>query len=133
MGALTPLAERADATPTPAEMRAAPAMAISAPDTLHLPFFSQEPENHDVVKFAPPLGALADRSLVFEAAPEKDRLDFARVYLGLTRGWLFVHVPVTYALVVLSVLHVIVVYAYFPRISSKNIPVIRSTRRSSNG
>ncbi|MEQ1524827.1 MAG: hypothetical protein ABL936_26515, partial [Aestuariivirga sp.] len=32
---------------------------------------------------------------------EKDRLDFARVSLGLTRGWLFVHVPVTYALIVL--------------------------------
>lgn len=43
---------------------------------------------------------------------EKDRLDFARVYLGLTKGWLFVHVPVTYALMVLTVLHVIVVYAF---------------------
>jgi hypothetical protein len=43
---------------------------------------------------------------------EKDRLDFARVYLGLTKGWLFVHVPVTYALLVLMVLHVIVVYAF---------------------
>jgi len=43
---------------------------------------------------------------------EKDRLDFARVSLGLTRGWLFVHVPVTYALMVLMVLHVLVVYAF---------------------
>ena len=43
---------------------------------------------------------------------EKDRLDFARVYLGLTRAWLFVHGPVTYALAVLIVLHVIVVYAF---------------------
>jgi hypothetical protein len=43
---------------------------------------------------------------------EKDRLDFARVYLGLTKGWLFVHVPVTYALVVLAVLHILVVYAF---------------------
>ena len=43
---------------------------------------------------------------------EKDRLDFARVYLGLSKGWLFVHVPVTYALVVLTVLHIIVVYAF---------------------
>ena len=43
---------------------------------------------------------------------EKDRLDFARVYLGLTKGWLFVHVPVTYALIVLAVLHVLVVYAF---------------------
>jgi hypothetical protein len=43
---------------------------------------------------------------------EKDRLDFARVYLALTKGWLFVHVPVTYALIVLTVLHVVVVYAF---------------------
>jgi hypothetical protein len=43
---------------------------------------------------------------------EKDRLDLARVHLGLTKGWLFVHVPVTYALVVLTVLHVLVVYAF---------------------
>ena len=43
---------------------------------------------------------------------EKDRLDFAHVYFGLTRSWLFVHVPVTYALIVLSVLHVLIVYAY---------------------
>jgi hypothetical protein len=43
---------------------------------------------------------------------EKDRLDFARVYLSLTRGWLFVHVPFTYALIVLMVLHILVVYAF---------------------
>ena len=43
---------------------------------------------------------------------EKDRLDFARVYLGLTKGWLFVHVPVTYALMVLMVVHILVVYAF---------------------
>jgi hypothetical protein len=43
---------------------------------------------------------------------EKDRLDFAHVYLGLSKGWLFVHVPVTYALVVLTVLHILVVYAF---------------------
>lgn len=43
---------------------------------------------------------------------DKDRLDFARVSLGLARGWLFVHVPVTYGLIVLTVLHVLVVYAF---------------------
>lgn len=43
---------------------------------------------------------------------EKDRLDFARVFFGLNRGWLFVHVPVTYGLIMLVVLHVIVVYAF---------------------
>ena len=43
---------------------------------------------------------------------DKDRLDFARVSLGLTRAWLFVHVPVTYALIVLTVAHVLVVYSF---------------------
>lgn len=43
---------------------------------------------------------------------EKDRLDFTSVYLGLTRGWLFVHVPATYALTVLVVLHILVAYAF---------------------
>ncbi len=43
---------------------------------------------------------------------EKDRLDFTSVHLWLTKGWLFVHVPVTYALIVLTVLHVLVVYAF---------------------
>jgi hypothetical protein len=46
---------------------------------------------------------------------EKDQLDFARVYLGLAKGWPFVHVPVTYALIVLTVLHVLVVYAFSSR------------------
>jgi hypothetical protein len=43
---------------------------------------------------------------------EKDRLDFAAVHFALTKGWLFIHVPVTYALIVLTVLHVLVVYAF---------------------
>jgi hypothetical protein len=43
---------------------------------------------------------------------EKDRLDFTGVSLGLAKSWLFVHVPVTYALIVLTVLHVLVVYAF---------------------
>jgi hypothetical protein len=46
---------------------------------------------------------------------EKDRLDFARVYLGLAKGWLLVHVPVTYGLIVLAVLHVLVVYSFSSR------------------
>jgi hypothetical protein len=53
----------------------------------------------------------AIRNLVIE----KDRLDFARVYLGLAKGWPFVHVPVTYALIVLTVLHVLVAYAFSSR------------------
>lgn len=51
-------------------------------------------------------------AVIRDLVVEKDRLDFARVHLGLTRGWLFVHVPVTYALIVLTVLHVLVVYSF---------------------
>ena len=51
---------------------------------------------------------LAIKSLVLE----KDRLDFAHVYLGLMKTWLFIHVPVTYAMVLLILLHVVVVYAF---------------------
>lgn len=53
----------------------------------------------------------AIRSLVIE----KDQLDFARVYLGLSKAWLFVHVPGTYVLIVLMLLHVLVVYAFSSR------------------
>jgi hypothetical protein len=53
----------------------------------------------------------AIKSLVIE----KDRQDFARVQLGLAKGWLYVHVPVTYALIVLTVLHGLVVYAFSSR------------------
>jgi hypothetical protein len=64
------------------------------------------------------LSGYADRNsqdklaLIKSLVIEKDRLDFARVYLGLTRGALFVHVPVTYALIVLVVLHGVVAYAF---------------------
>lgn len=51
-------------------------------------------------------------TLIKNQVIEKDRLDRASVRLALTRGWLFVHVPVTYALVVLTVLHVVVVYSF---------------------
>jgi hypothetical protein len=51
-------------------------------------------------------------SVIKNLVVEKDRLDFTQVYLGLSRAWLFVHVPVTYGLIVLTVLHVLIVYAY---------------------
>jgi hypothetical protein len=47
-----------------------------------------------------------------ELVIEKDKLDIARTYLGLSRVWLLVHVPATYALIVLVILHGVVVYAF---------------------
>ena len=52
---------------------------------------------------------------IADAVIEKDRLDFARVNLALAKGWLFVHVPVTYALIVLTLLHILVVYGFSSR------------------
>ncbi len=43
---------------------------------------------------------------------EKDRLDAANVALGLSRAWLLVHVPVTYSIVILAVVHILVVYSF---------------------
>jgi len=51
-------------------------------------------------------------SVIRDLVVEKDRLDFARVHLGLSKAWLFVHVPATYALTILTLLHIFVVYAY---------------------
>ncbi len=43
---------------------------------------------------------------------EKDGLDFAHIHLGLSRSLMLLHVPITYALVVLTLAHVIIVYAF---------------------
>jgi hypothetical protein len=47
-----------------------------------------------------------------ELAIEKNKLDIASAYLGMSRAWLLVHVPATYALIVLVILHGLVVYAF---------------------
>jgi hypothetical protein len=96
----------------------------------HLRYFFQGPRNFTahLIGSQRPLNQLTDEidklsryvdqqgqeklSAIKRLVVEKDRLDFARVYLGLTKGWLFVHVPVTYALIALTVLHVLVVYAF---------------------
>lgn len=68
----------------------------------------------EIDTLSPYVGAQGQEKLAIIKALviEKDRLDFARVYLGLTRGWLFLHVPATYALIVLTVVHILVVYSY---------------------
>lgn len=64
------------------------------------------------------LGRYVDKSgreklnIIKELVIEKDRLDFAYVQLLLSKSWLLVHVPVTYGLILLIILHIIIVYAY---------------------
>ena len=45
-------------------------------------------------------------------AIEKDNLDFQYAHQGLLRIWTFVHLPATYGLIVLTVLHIAIVYAF---------------------
>lgn len=75
------------------------------------PLKQQLDEIESLARFVDKEGA-AKLAAIKELVIEKDQLDFARVHLALTRAWLFIHVPVTYALIVLTVLHVLVVYAF---------------------
>jgi len=43
---------------------------------------------------------------------QKDSLDFQYALQGLLKYWLFVHIPLTYSLLVFAALHVLLVYAY---------------------
>jgi hypothetical protein len=43
---------------------------------------------------------------------QKDALDFHRASHTVLKGWLFVHIPLTYGLLVFSVAHIVVVYAF---------------------
>jgi hypothetical protein len=43
---------------------------------------------------------------------QKDSLDFQYALQGMLKYWLFVHIPLTYSLLVFAVLHVLLVYAY---------------------
>lgn len=42
----------------------------------------------------------------------KDDLDFQYAHQSLLQAWLFVHIPATYGLIVLTILHVAIVYAF---------------------
>jgi len=52
------------------------------------------------------IGQLAD------LVRQKDALDFHAAKQLVLRGWLFVHIPLTYGLLVFSFVHVVIVYAY---------------------
>jgi hypothetical protein len=54
--------------------------------------------------------AVADKlaSLILE----KDNLDFHYAQQFRLKAWLFVHIPLTYSLLVFSVMHIVVVYAF---------------------
>jgi len=43
---------------------------------------------------------------------EKDALDYQRTNQLILKGWLFLHIPLTYGLIVFSAVHVVLVYAF---------------------
>ena len=43
---------------------------------------------------------------------DKDNLDFQYAHQGLLRVWTFVHLPATYGLIVLTIVHIAIVYAF---------------------
>lgn len=43
---------------------------------------------------------------------QKDGLDYHQALQTLMRGWLFVHIPLTYSLMIFSLVHIILVYAF---------------------
>lgn len=47
-----------------------------------------------------------------ELVRQKDVLDFHRAAQVVMKGWLFIHIPLTYGLLAFSVAHVVVVYAF---------------------
>ncbi len=42
----------------------------------------------------------------------KDNLDFQYAHQGILKVWLFVHIPTAYSLILLSILHIAIIYAY---------------------
>jgi hypothetical protein len=47
-----------------------------------------------------------------ELIRQKDAVDFQRAAQLVLKGWLFVHIPLTYGLLIFSVVHVVLVYAF---------------------
>jgi hypothetical protein len=47
-----------------------------------------------------------------ELIRRKDKLDYHAALQGLLKGWLFVHIPLTFAMLIAAGLHVLLVYAF---------------------
>ena len=43
---------------------------------------------------------------------QKDELDYHYALQATLKGWLFIHVPLTYGMLVLITIHLVVVYAF---------------------
>ncbi len=47
-----------------------------------------------------------------ERVLQKDNLDYQFAFLMLLRGWLFIHVPATYSMILVAIVHMLMAYGY---------------------
>jgi hypothetical protein len=60
---------------------------------------------------------LDDQELVYASqlralVERKDRLDYAHALQSVLKAWLFVHIPATYGLILLALLHLLLAYSF---------------------
>jgi len=43
---------------------------------------------------------------------KKDELDYHYALQAILKGWLFIHIPLTYGMIILAVIHLVLAYAF---------------------
>ncbi len=51
-------------------------------------------------------------SSAVSSADAKDALDYHHAMQGVLKGWLFVHIPLTYVTLIFIVVHVVIVHTF---------------------
>jgi len=75
----------------------------------HLNGLLREIELADRYLDAPGKAALIE---IRERVLQKDNLDYQYSFLMLLRGWLFIHVPATYGMILIALVHLLLAYGY---------------------
>ena len=75
----------------------------------HLNHLLREIELADRYLDAPGKAALIE---VRQRVLQKDNLDYQYAFLILLRGWLFIHVPATYGMILIALAHLLMAYGY---------------------
>lgn len=109
---------------------AAPSMTIADFYTRHLHYFFDGPRNLTLhlVEIRRPLNLLLNQindlnryldkseqetlAKISQLVRQKDGVDYHQSLQLLLKGWLFVHIPLTYSLLIFSFVHVVLVYAF---------------------
>jgi len=75
----------------------------------HLNNLLREIELADRYLDAPGKAALVE---IRQRVLQKDNLDYQFAFLMLLRGWLFIHVPATYGMILIAMVHLLMAYGY---------------------